>query len=376
MSINRLVSLKALGILIAVGLFCWSVYWTWCWGWWGQENKWLQYLLQCQCPTASEEARYTDNMDVLFSACENPLFLDDSPSGRYIRVSLHGSIFIYDQQSDALSQSIQQGRVYFLTDDLIVFTKKSNNSEPIEYILFDLNKDQQLTLELIPMDRNHAYNPAALTVFHKADKVYVTGSHSAGLAVALAQDYLQHPESNFVFGRAIAVSPTPVEEITDILQSNGIDFELSMARNNVSHNGSYEFSGDDIVLVPSKQLISRVFNPDDRFYGQAWAYEDKGVIYESPQGVYLIGRPDRPLSLLLFRVPQPLLLLKVPIEYLGPEARQADEAKQAQEKANKQQAMTTFGVINLIVMALVVAVSILSFWRQRKPSKNQMVADS
>lgn len=354
------------GVLL-VSLVIWALYWSWCWGWWGRENRWLQYFFQCQCPMASEEARYPDNINVLFSACENPGFRGESPSGRYIRVVLRGHNYLYDQKLDVLVNDNLPGLAYFLTDDLVMLIEATTDPEVYRYILYDRGNNQELLLNVIPMDRKHAFDAAQLDHFRQTQQIYVVGDAAAGLAISLAGDPFQHPDANYVLGRVIANS-TSIAEITDILQSNGITYK-SVARSHISHSGTYQYEGDDIFLLPDKQLIAWLFDPDDRFYGQTWGYEDQGVIYESPQGVYLIGRPDRPLGLTLFRVPQPLLLLKVPVEYLTPAAQHLEQVAQAQEDEEKQRAIVTFWSI----VGLAGALSVLgAIWLRL--SRNYSVA--
>jgi uncharacterized membrane protein (DUF2068 family) len=65
-------------------------------------------------------------------------------------------------------------------------------------------------------------------------------------------------------------------------------------------------------------------------------------------------------------------LLKVPFDYLTPQQQQVEKAKQAQEDANKQQAVTIFWIVNLaIVVVLLVSVSVFGLWRQRQWNKKK-----
>ena len=61
------------------------LYYGYCWGLWGRNSLLLQYLFQCSCPPASEEARYPDEMDVIISACQQS-YVELSPSGRLLAV--------------------------------------------------------------------------------------------------------------------------------------------------------------------------------------------------------------------------------------------------------------------------------------------------
>lgn len=195
--------------------------------------------------------------------------------------------------------------------------------------------------------------------------------------VALAKDPVQNPTANYALGDPDNRSLS-TEEIEKVLQEYGFDYEIPSPRN-VSHNGLMQT--DDvrgIMLVANGKTLASNYNPYNDLYCELkaglWVYEDRGAIM-SQRRMYLTGcSTGRPMEINAFEVPQPLLLLKVPPEYLTPQAREADETKQAQEEANKQQAVTTFWVINFVVMALVAGVSVLSFWWQRKRNKKAMVA--
>ncbi|MCC6301010.1 MAG: hypothetical protein IT314_17110 [Anaerolineales bacterium] len=77
-----LFSLTRLTLLLGLPLL---IYYGYCWGWWGRNSLLLQYLFQCSCPAASEEARYPEYVDVLVPACKNQGALL-SPSGRLLSV--------------------------------------------------------------------------------------------------------------------------------------------------------------------------------------------------------------------------------------------------------------------------------------------------
>src|ERR1051325_5952807 len=110
-----------MGGLVAMPLVTALLYWSWCWDWWGQENRLMQYLFQCQSPRASEEARYPDNVDVLVSACDDPYYngFSVSPSGRYTVFIVRRPVYqgyLYDRRRDVFAPSDLGGG--FLNDEL------------------------------------------------------------------------------------------------------------------------------------------------------------------------------------------------------------------------------------------------------------------
>lgn len=74
-----------LTLLLSTFLLLGLGYWGYCWGWWGRTSLTLQYLFQCQCPTASEAHRYRP-FTVLVSACTDPRIRHMTPSGRLLLV--------------------------------------------------------------------------------------------------------------------------------------------------------------------------------------------------------------------------------------------------------------------------------------------------
>src|ERR1051325_6019388 len=110
-----------LGLILGPALVWGALYWTYCWGWWGQ-HRLLQLLFQCSCPAASEEARYPSSIDVLFSACAKPGLIGDiSPSGRYMSVSLARPtrrMYRYDFQTGELRSDPWLPGTNFLSEEL------------------------------------------------------------------------------------------------------------------------------------------------------------------------------------------------------------------------------------------------------------------
>jgi hypothetical protein len=374
---TRVFGLGCGGLLLFAGLLYWIVYWGYCWGWWGQSNRFLQYAFQCQCPIEGEEARYPESIDVLFSACEDPGSVRLSPSGRYWQITLHDKRYSYDYATDQLRPYSLPGPGFFLTDEYIMTFEPNSSShfKDHKHYLYSVGGEKLLQFNLAQINDDLSLDATTIRAFRDADKVYIF----EGRAVALAKDPLQNLAANYVLGDPDDGSLT-AKQIEQILEQYGINYQVTTP-GRISHNGLMQ--SDDvrgIMLIANGKTLASNYNPYNDLNcdltAGLWVYEDRGAIM-SQRRMYLTGcSTGRPIEVNAFEIPQPLLLLKVPPEYLSPQAREADKAKQAEENANKQQAVTTFWVINIVVMALVSGLSVLIFWRQRKPSKNQMVADS
>jgi hypothetical protein len=354
-----------LGLLLGPAVALGALYWTYCWGWWGQ-HRLLQLLFQCSCPAASEEARYPETVDVLFSACTRPwLYGNLSPSGRFVLASLAQptrGFYRYDFQTGRLQSDPWPPATYFLTDELGIKIKLDDQTGAESYYLYDLNGNKLMQLNWIEVKRDHSFAVNALSVFQSAEKVYILQVGSAALAVALAPDYSHQPEANFVFGR-YSDYETSLKEINKILQDNQIKFEIPASRE-ISPNGLFKYNFGHIDLVAEKRTITEGYQGYN-FYRQGWVYQDRGVILQS-NPVYLIGTCcDVFISPTFFPIPQPILLLKVPKEYLSPAARQAEEAHEAQEQVAKWWALIEFWVVVVIVM-VAFTLNVIHGWKRAK----------
>jgi hypothetical protein len=91
-------------------------YYGYCWGLWGRGSLLLQYLFQCTCPPASEEARYPEEVDVIVPACRQS-YVELSPSGRLLAVREEQaglpSTYLLDLQSMGRTEITNQPFQFF-----------------------------------------------------------------------------------------------------------------------------------------------------------------------------------------------------------------------------------------------------------------------
>lgn len=257
-------------------------YWSWCWGWWGQ-NRFLQYLLQCNCPSVSEEARYPENVDILFSACLDPIYYraSVSPSGRYAIVYVRRPTtqkYLYDSKLDVANPLNKEIGYIFLTDDLLVST---GGDDGRTFSLYDLSGQRLSSLKRIPVSKVDHISPLLIEAIYKPYKVYVLFFK---LMIALSPD-LSSSDLNFVLDWSYSSNPYIKDEITDALLKNGIVVET----------------------VPEPNILRAMEN------------------------VYWINSPSQPMV----RVPQTLLKIRRDLEEYAPEVRATIEAKRAEEQRNK-----------------------------------------
>ena len=107
-----------LGLLIALPLL---LYYSYCWDLWGRNSLLLQYLFQCSCPPAGEEARYSDEVDVVVAACPQAR-VRLSPTGRLLHIPEGKSgittAYLLDLQTMEKIKVTDQPFSSFLTDEL------------------------------------------------------------------------------------------------------------------------------------------------------------------------------------------------------------------------------------------------------------------
>ncbi len=191
-----------------------------------------------------------------------------------------------------------------------------NSAERNKYYLYAPTGEKLVELNWVPMGKDYSLDPAALEPVRHAERVIVT---YGGLAVALAPDFVHHPEANFVLGRYENQNPTTQEQIIRILQENGIEFEVE----------------------PREKTNTLLPTPD------AYLIGGEGP---SPGGV---------------RVSQPLMRLRVPLGELAAEARPRVEAQRAREEADKRKA-TTVGGIGAVALVGVLGASAIGVVRSRR----------
>jgi hypothetical protein len=292
------------------------LYYAYCWGVWGRQSLLLQYLLQCSCPAASEEARYPENVDVIVSACRNA-GVRLSPGGRllYIREKKSGATIAYllDLQSMQKTGITDRPFTSFLTDELWYA------EIGLESYIIDSITGKQYLIERFRYshpdgETNGETNLRLLTQsLQQADRVFLIGD-STDTVVALADDFRIFPDHNFITNRF----DVPDFNMEQFLQENNIIYQMILPRfphEAMSFDRRFMARDDGIYLVSTNEIV--VEAPPSLLTG--WTYDSTRAIYYAPIGRCLLtaGFPFADDTWCKIEVPQPLLLLKVPEEYLS-----------------------------------------------------------
>jgi hypothetical protein len=307
--------LSRFALLIGLGVL---FYYGYCWGLWGRSSLLLQYVFQCSCPATSAEARYPEQVDVIISACRY-LNITLLPGGRYLHVRERRfwstSTYLLDLQTNEKS-SINlpdNAHVYFLTDDLVYVSSSD------EYILDWINEKQYPIRKFVFLKPDayvdgHVNLELLADALHKAERIFLINDD---MVVALATNFPASSDHNFLTGwyDIPGFDPNRVEEF---LRENNIVYE-SITENfpdeAASPDGRFIARNDGIYLIETGQKIVDAYPSRVR----GWASDGRGVIYSS-SGPCLIRTNFGFLDdfVCFFEVPQPVLLLKVPEEYLLP----------------------------------------------------------
>ncbi len=246
-----------LGSFLLLGL----LYGGYCWGWWGRENLALQYLFQCQCPPGSEDARYHPYR-VLAAACTDPHLRDVAPSGRYaITEEQHpvARLIRHDlvrSQAHTLDLQPVRGTYVQHLNNQLLFVLPRDTSQAS---LLNLQAGRQIPL---PFVRTTRLDPATRPIFQAAEQVLVFNDY----ILALAPDYLRHPDQNIVL---YTVSGRSRDQVTQALTAAGVDFTLlpepyttgPVRDARYSHDGRFYARRDGIYRADTQERIVRLRVP-------------------------------------------------------------------------------------------------------------------
>jgi hypothetical protein len=136
--------------------------------------------------------------------------------------------------------------------------------------------------------------------------------------IALSSDFRDHPEHSFIFNALDFPGDNP-GRVEQFLRENNVSFQLisaSFPKEVLSGDGNLIARDDGIYLVRTNQkIVSGISSVRVR----GWLSNEHGVIYSSHVGgpcLLQLGLPFTDGPSCAIRVPQPVLLLKVPEEYL------------------------------------------------------------
>jgi hypothetical protein len=309
--------------LILVLLVLLLAYPSWCYGLWGRNSLLMRYLFQCNCPARSEPFRYPKRVEVIVSACQDASAYI-SPGGRWLKIYAEQapSSYLIDLQTGKRSEPPVSDSFSFVTDNLLLV----NTSPNFDLYLLDLESGVQDPVEQLYPERmpgglrsDGTIDPnVVLPLLYLADKVFVLGSSALILGVDHTNNYLIDEVFWFEHSR-------DGELIREYLEEKRIPYTgaLFNPTSLLSHSGVFQAKQDGIYLTGTNERIVesyRLLRTNEYPYPEGWSYDDQGVILRSGY-VYLVDLMGSlpgfdTFHLRFFGVPQPVLLLKIPEEYL------------------------------------------------------------
>jgi hypothetical protein len=303
-------------------------YCGYCWGLWGRNSLLLQYLFQCGCPVVSSELRYPNAVDVVVPACK---YLESlhSPSGRLIYVLAEGSgttstyLLNIETGEKILFTLPDEGSSYFLTDDLVFHSFYGDD----EYILdiptgikHSIQDAKQLEPSIYSMGNIAPH--LLLDALSTADQIFLIKDVFQPVVV-LSSDFRNHPEHSFTFN-ALDFSADETNPVEGFMREYDVPYLYIPGRypgELISPDGRFIARADGIYLTTiEEKIIEGYSGPGGKYFAvRGWAYDNSGALYSKSiiHWPCLIEGPtisDVPLC--IFKVPQPLLLLKIPEEYI------------------------------------------------------------
>jgi len=312
------------------------LYYGYCWGLWGRGSLLLQYFFQCNCPPASEEARYPDNVNVIVPACHyissttSPTL---SPSGKLLHVRTirfgHSSSYLLNLQTMESIDVTDQPFSDFLTDDLWFAESGS------EDIILDRITRKRYAIQEFRYWRENAYVDGKpnldllISALHQAKQVFYIQNND--VVVVLISDLPVNSEENFTFGLSV-VPGWNSNQVEEFLQENNVIYQTVPARfpypnERISPDERFVARTDGIYLVETGQkivegyVVRGFYHPySGKYFGaRGWTHDGTGVIYSRNLNPCLFETSFFTGDYACFiKVPQPVIKLKLPEEYLLP----------------------------------------------------------
>lgn len=322
--------LSCLAIILVMPLL---LYYGYCWGWWGRHNLLLQYLFQCNCPTASQEARYPDSVDVIVPACTYEYAML-SPSGRLLSVREKDtgatSTYLLDlQTSEKIRFPLPENSgFYFLTDNLLYVSVSSG----AEVYILDRTTGTQYPIQEFRTLLPNAYvqGDANLELLAEALRKakYVFYRDYDGRIIALDPNFPSSGTDNFTIDR-FGIPGDDLNRVEQFLIKNNITYQTILPdfpKQVVSQDGRFVARPDGIYLVKTGQKIVEGYSASNSirgysghyFFARGWTDNGQAVIYSELLNPCLIETTFFIFDeySCYFEVPQPVIKIKVPEEYL------------------------------------------------------------
>ncbi|NJO81307.1 MAG: hypothetical protein HC828_00180 [Blastochloris sp.] len=293
-----------------------GLYTGYCWGGFGRNVLPLQYLLQCQCPAASEVVRYR-HFTVLAPACQAPQVKDMSSDGHYLLFTQKHpayQIIRYDLLNHSIltNQAITEPRntMHFVTTDIILVQLPF-----FQGISLNLS---QYTQTAISFEQVSSITDDLLQQLHTAERIVVLPDTTVvfegdpSTVANLPHRVLYPPDERFQ------------QRIKEQLRKAGITYEEivppyqtgALRDTRYSPDGRFYTREDGIYDATTRERLLDTDLPRFQNFGgyQAvgWVAGQRGIVYAAWPPYLLDNRDDLLFSYTWLPVHQPVLLLELP----------------------------------------------------------------
>lgn len=308
------------------------------------------------------------NVEIIVSACEDPIMYGVSRDGRYLSYALRDGDNYQLWLLDTLTGKREldtMGGGWWLTSTIRIRGEPSNGPQG-GFEISDISDGSRSPLQWVESlpgtttkltNGSETYSPEVLQWFRSAEQVYYISSYR--WAVALGPDFKIHPQNTYILARG---DDDPKNSILKFLKDNQMVYQRigypGDGSDVVSHNGRFviPFLGDEGFYTTDGKKIGPLYDFMNRdldccsVYG--WAYDDSGIyVQANTQG-----------SGGMFPYPpkaQSILKINLPPEYLSPVARQALNVYQNHVRVEM--------MIKVLALILLLSAALLFFWwRKRK----------
>lgn len=262
---------------------------------------------------------------MIIPACQNVgVVARLSPSGRflYIREGNHelASAYFLDLQTMERIEVTDQPFSSFLTDDLW-FAESGLEDE-----IIDRTTGRQYPILAFSHWREDAYENGEpnldllVTALRQAEHVFFTQRNN-DTVVVLMPNFPADSDQRFTFNRSNIPSGDFSNKVEQFLQENSINYHTVLADfpgGATSPNGRLTARDDGIYLIATNQ---KVIEGISSVRVRGWTSDGRSVIYTPYFGgpcLIRIGLPFGDDTSCFIRVPQPVIMLGLPEEYLLP----------------------------------------------------------
>lgn len=304
-------------LFLGVPLLALLLYSSYCWGIWGRSSLLLQYYFQCKCPAESEKERYPKEAEILFSACRSHSVVL-SPSGRFLLVHEGSSgLLTYLLDLETMQKTSAEPVSSFLSDEIAFI------EDGLVDKIIDFSTGRHYPIRTFRYVQQDAYSNGELKpevlieTLQRADEIFLTNSYDT--VIVLMSDFTANMDESFTFDISDIPGSDP-GKVEQFLTVNNIKYEAileSYPGEVVSPDGKFIARDDGIYLTQTNQQI---VEGAAWLLVRGWTSDGSSVIYTSDIFGPCLLRLALPMgdgSWCEKSVPQPVLRLKVPEQYLS-----------------------------------------------------------